>query len=68
MEAKNIGKSCKLTERVDHLPTSENLARSYKLAERIAHLPRSETFITLKDHKDSFSYKPSCRLINPSKK
>ena len=46
---------------------AKNIAKSYKLAERIDHLPRSEMFITLKDHKDNFYNKPSCRLINPTK-
>ena len=46
---------------------AKNIAKSYKLAERIDHLPKPETFITLKDHKDNFSNKPSCRLIKPTK-
>ena len=46
---------------------AKNIAKSYKLAERIDHLPRSDTFITLKDNKDNFYNKPSCRLINPTK-
>ena len=41
--------------------------KPYKLAERIDHLPKPETLITLKDHKDNFLNKPSCRLINPTK-
>ena len=43
---------------------AKNITRSYELAERIDHLLRSETFITLKDHKDNFYSKSSCRLIN----
>ena len=46
----------------------KSIAKLYKLAERINHLPISETFITLNDHKDNFYNKPSCRLINPTKK
>ena len=46
---------------------AKNIAESYKFAERIDHLPKPETFITLKDHKDNFFNKPSCRLINPTK-
>ena len=45
---------------------TKNIAKTYKLAERINHLPRIKTFITLKDHKDNFYNKPSCRLINPT--
>ena len=44
---------------------AKNITRSYELAERIDHLLRSETFITLKDHKDNFYSKSSCRLITP---
>ena len=30
-------------------------------------MPTKEAFITLKDHKDNFANRPTCRLINPSK-
>ena len=43
------------------------IAKSHKLAKRIDHLPRTETFIILKDHKDNFYNKASCRLINPTR-
>ena len=46
---------------------AEKIANSNKLAERIDHLPKPETFITLKDNKDNFFNKRSCRLINPTK-
>ena len=46
---------------------AKSIARSYKLVKRIDHLSKPESFITLKDHKDSFFNKPSCRLINPTK-
>ena len=46
---------------------AKNIAKSYKWAERIDHLPKPETFITLKDHKDNFYDRSSCRLINPTK-
>ena len=38
-----------------------------QLADRMEILQNSEAYITLKDHKDDFSTKPSVRLINPSK-
>ena len=46
---------------------AKNISKSHKLVERIDHLPKPETFITLKDHKDNFYNKQSCRLINPTK-
>ena len=46
---------------------AKNIANTYKLAERIDHLPKTECFITLKDHKENFYNKPTCRLINPTK-
>ena len=45
----------------------KNISKSYKLAERIDHLPRSDAIITLKDHKDNFYDKASCRFISPTK-
>ena len=66
----NISKTYqKVPDKLEKAITMEakNIARSYKLAGRIDHLPRSETFITLKDHKDNFYNKPSCRLINATK-
>ena len=38
-----------------------------KLADRIDHLAKTEAFITVKDHKENFVNKPTCRLINPAK-
>ena len=38
-----------------------------KLADRIDHLAKTGGFITLKDHKENFVNKPTCRLINPAK-
>ena len=37
------------------------------LADRMGVYAERQTFITLKDHKDDFRSKPSCRLINPAK-
>ena len=34
---------------------------------RVEMTARKEAFVTLKDHKDNFANKPTCRLINPSK-
>ena len=45
----------------------KNISKSYKLAERIDPLPRSDAIITLKDHKDNFYDKASCRFISPTK-
>ena len=44
----------------------ENRAKP-KLEDRIECFPHREAFITLKDHKENFCNKPSCRLINPAK-
>ena len=45
----------------------KSIAKSLKLADRIDHLATTEAFITLKDHKENFVNKPTCRLINPTK-
>ena len=46
---------------------AKSIAKSLKLADRIDHLAKTEAFITLKDHKENFVNKPTCRLINPAK-
>ena len=43
------------------------IAKSLKLADRIDHLAKTEAFITVKDHKENFVNKPTCRLINQAK-
>ena len=35
--------------------------------DRVESMAMKEAFITLKDHKENFENKPTCRLINPSK-
>ena len=35
--------------------------------DRVEVTARREAFVTLKDHKDTFANRPTCRLINPSK-
>ena len=37
------------------------------MADRICITTEREDFATLKDHKDNFRIKPTCRLINPCK-
>ena len=43
------------------------LANSLDIADRVTKMTKKEAFVTLKDHKQNFVNKPSCRLINPSK-
>ena len=35
--------------------------------DRVEVTAQTEAFVTLKDHKDNFANRPTCRLINPSK-
>ena len=46
---------------------SAELARKISLEERMETYTRSESYITLKDHKETFPSRVSCRLINPAK-
>ena len=46
---------------------AKNIANNFKLADKIDHLAKIEAFISLKDHKENFNNKPTCRLINPTK-
>ena len=43
------------------------LASTLKIGDRTECMAKRQAFITLKDHKDNFENKPSCRLINPAK-
>ena len=46
---------------------AKSIATSLGLSDRIQCLSEKDAFITLKDHKENFTSKPSCRLINPAK-
>ena len=46
---------------------AKSIATSLGLSDRIQCLSEKDAFITLKDHKENFTSKPSCRLINPVK-
>ena len=41
--------------------------KKLKIDDRVEVTAQKEAFITLKDHKDNFANKSTCRLINPSK-
>ena len=43
------------------------LTKKLEIDDRVEATATKEAFITLKDHKDNFVNKPTCRLINPSK-
>ena len=66
----NIQKDYKkaVTEKEKDITKLEkSIAKSLELADRIETVPKTEAFVTLKDHKDNFMDKPTCRLINPNK-
>lgn len=46
---------------------AKDIAKKFKIDDRVEVTAQKEAFITLKDHKDNFANKPTCRLINPSK-
>ena len=46
---------------------AKSIATKLKLSDRIEKLAEAPAYVTLKDHKENFRSKPSCRLINPSK-
>ena len=46
---------------------AESIATNLKLSDRIKKLAEAPAYITLKDHKENFRSKRSCRLINSSK-
>ena len=46
---------------------AKSIAAKLKLSDRIEKLGEAPAYVTLKDHKENFRSKPSCRLINPCK-
>ena len=68
--SENITKSYKKTsktvkEGIDR--EAREIASGLDIADRVEIYAEKEAFITLKDHKEDFRTKPSCRLINPAK-
>ena len=68
--SENITKSYRTTgstvkEEIDR--EASEIASGLMIAERVEVYAEKEAFITLKDHKDEFRTRPSCRLINPAK-
>ena len=66
----NITKSYKITcktakQGIDR--EARNIASGLGIADRMEVYAEKEAFITLKDHKEDFRNKPTCRLINPAK-
>ena len=47
--------------------SAKKIGNRLNLEDRIKKLQESENYITIKDHKDDFPHKISCKLINPSK-
>ena len=43
------------------------IKKKLNIDDRVEKTAMKEAFITLKDHKENFVNKPTCRLINPSK-
>ena len=46
---------------------ASKIASGLDIAERVEIYAEKDAFITLKDHKEDFRTRPSCRLINPAK-
>ena len=46
---------------------SKTIAQKIHLDDKMEVFQKKESFVTLKDHKESFENNSKCRLINPSK-
>ena len=46
---------------------AKQIVSSLGIADRVQCIAEKDAFITLKDHKETFRNKPTCRLINPTK-
>ena len=65
---KSIHKNYKKTDRAainNIIKADIHIAKNLDLAGRINTTAERESFITLKDHKENFKNKPTCRLLNP---
>ena len=67
---KSVRKNYKKTDRAainNIIKADIHIAKNLDLADHINTTAERESFITLKDHKENFKNKPTCRLINPCK-
>ena len=46
---------------------TKTITEKLNISDRVESMATKEAFITLKDHKENFANRPTCRLINPSK-
>ena len=46
---------------------ARTITKKLNIDDRVESMAMKKAFITLKDHKENFENKPTCRLINPSK-
>ena len=46
---------------------AKRITMKLKIDDRVESMATKEAFITLKDHKENFANRPTCRLINPAK-
>ena len=46
---------------------TKSIAKQLSIEDRIERMYENESYIVIKDHKEDFPNKISCRLINPSK-
>lgn len=55
-------------QRINHINyDAKRIAQKLNLDNRIEQMAEKESYLTLKDHKDNFANRPTCRLINPTK-
>ena len=46
---------------------AKKIVEKLSIDERVEKMQENEAFITIKDHKEGFPHRVSCRLLNPSK-
>lgn len=66
----NITKTYKKSDKKQQSMMDEEarvITKQLNIDDRVEKTAMKEAFITLKDHKENFANKPTCRLINPSK-
>ena len=66
----NITKTYKKADKKQQSMMDEEarvITKQLNIDDRVEKTAMKEAFITLKDHKENFANRPTCRLINPSK-
>ena len=61
-------KKCNINKSNSIILKAKEIASKLKIDDRIKKLDKNESYVTIRDHKEGFLGKISCRLLNPSRR